>query len=154
MKKNENAVAKPTGFLFPALLLFMLFSSADALAQTFMGTFCWSTTITDSTVTGQVIPTTLIIKTDITNMGSNTSFTLIGNVAFPGDYPLTLTGFGQIIGSTLYMDLLGSQKHLNEAWRDTSSMHASLDTATFSGTFYDIGNDFNPMTRQADSTRY
>ncbi len=147
-------VAKPSGFLFLAFLVFNLVSPAEALAQSFMGNYCWSATITDSTVTGQVIPTTLVIKTDIINIGSNASFTLIGYVTDLGDNPLTLSGSGQVIGSTLYLDLSGSQNHITGGWRDTSAIHAALDTSTYRGTFYDIGNDFNAITRVADGTRY
>lgn len=154
MNKNDKALPKPNSFLFLVLLVLVLFSPAGALAQSFMGTYCWTLTLTDSTVTGQVLPTTFTMKTDITNMGSNTSFSLIGFVTDPGDNPMTFSGTGQMIGSTLYLDLSGSQSHASGGWRDTSAIHAALDSTAFSGTFYDIGNDFNAVTRQADGTRY
>lgn len=132
----------------------LLFPAADALAQSFVGTYCWNMTVTDTTVTGRVVPFSYVMKTGITNMGNNSSYTLIGYVNDPGDNPFTVSGSGQIIGSRLYLDLSGSQSHISGGWRDTSAVHASLDTATFSGTFYDIGNDFNAVSRQVDGTRY
>lgn len=153
MNKNEKSLPKSDSFLFLALLVLMLFSPVDALAQSFMGTYCWNMTATVTT-TNNVVPFTYVMKTAVTNMGSNTSFTLIGYVTDPGDNPFTVSGSGQIIGSKLYLDLSGSQRHVSGGWRDTSAVHASLDTSTYSGEFYDVGNDYNAETGQRDAARY
>jgi len=153
MNKNDKTSPKPNGFIFPALLVLTLLSPAGALAQSYMGTFCWNMTATVTTA-NTTVPYTYVMKTDVTNLGSNTSFTLVGYVAVPGDNPFTVSGSGQIIGDRLYLDLSGSQRHVTGGWRDTSAVHASLDTATYSGEFYDVGNDYNAETGQRDSARY
>ena len=60
---------------FPAALLF---PAADALAQSFVGTYCWNMTVTDTTVTGRVVPFSYVMKTGITNMGN-----MLGGMIMP-----------------------------------------------------------------------
>lgn len=138
------------------LMLFcVVISASNALAQdpSFMGKYCWNATITDTTVSGMSIPTTFVLTTDIVKMGT-ASYSLIGYVTDPGDNPAIFSGVGQFIGSTLYLSLIGSQNHLTGGWRDSSVFHAEISTATLSGTFYEVGNDFNATTRATDSSRY
>jgi hypothetical protein len=154
MNRNEpSAVRQSCCSLLLGLVVFIVLPTADAFGQSFIGTPCWNLTITDTTVTGMVIPTTLVLKSDISSMGGS-SYTLIGHVTVSGDNPFTLSGFGHVIGGTLYLDMSGSQSHATGGWRDSSAVHAAINMSTLSGTFYDIGNDFNAVTRQTDSTRY
>ena len=146
-------LSQRSGFLFMALAMLFLIRPDDAAAQAFIGNYCWNFTITDTTVTGTVVPSTFVMRSDITAMGGN-SYTLIGHVNVAGDNPFTLSGFGHVIGTTLYLDLSGSQSHATGGWRDTSAIHATIDVSTYTGTFYDIGNDYNAVTRVPDSTRY
>ena len=137
------------------LMLFcVLISASNALAQdpNFMGKYCWDLTITDTT-TDTPILSTFILTTDIVKMGT-ASYSLIGYVTDPGDNPAIFSGVGQVIGSTLYLSMIGSQNHLIGGWRDSSVLHAEINTSTLGGTFYDVGNDFNATTRARDSSRY
>lgn len=154
--KMSNVIRPLTIFLsLTALLSLPSLSEAavSATPLTYMGKYCWNLTITDTTVTGTVIPTVLFFESDIQSMGG-TSYTLIGDVLATADNPFTLSGFGHIIGSTIYLDLSGSQSHVSGGWRDTSAVHMSIDATTLTGTFYDIGNDYNAITHATDSTRY
>lgn len=138
------------------LIFFCILASAsNALAQdpSFMGKYCWNATITDTTVSDMPIPSTFVLTTDIVKMGT-ASYSLIGYMTDTGDNPAIFSGVGQFIGSTLYLSLIGSQNHLTGGWRDSSVFHAEINTATLSGTFYEVGNDFNATTRARDSTRY
>lgn len=151
-----GAIRFMKGWFFASLAFLpaaLLFPAADALAQSFMGRYCWNLTITDTTVSGMAIPTTLVLNSDIVNMGGG-SYTLIGHVTVTGDNPFTLSGFGHTIGNMLYLDMSGSQSHATGGWRDSSAVHAAINMSTLTGTFYDVGNDFNAVTRQTDSTRY
>lgn len=136
------------------MLFCVLISASNALAQdpSFMGKYCWNLTITDTT-TDTPILSTFVLTTDIVKMGT-ASYSLIGYVTDPGDNPAIFSGVGQFIGSTLYLSLIGSQNHLIGGWRDSSVLHAEINTSTLSGTFYDVGNDFNATTRARDSSRY
>lgn len=136
------------------ILFYILISASNTLAQdpSFMGKYCWDLIITDDT-TGLTLPATFILTTDIVKMG-RASYSLIGYVTDSGDNPAIFSGVGQIIDSTLYLSLIGSQRHLNGGWRDSSVLHAEINTSTLSGTFYDVGNDFNATTRARDSSRY
>ncbi|EKD96995.1 MAG: hypothetical protein ACD_23C01143G0001 [uncultured bacterium] len=147
MKRNKLYVRpKWSDFLLPILVVFILPPPTDALAVEFIGNYCWTITITDSTVTGLVIPSTAVLKSDIVNMGG-TSYALTGTITDPGDNPYMLGGVAQSIGSKIYMHLTGSQSHLSGGWRDSSVIYAELDASTLSGTMYDMGNDFNVVTR-------
>lgn len=148
---------KKTGWPFFALALLglVLIPAPDASAQSasYMGRYCWNITVTDTTVTGMVIPTTFVFTSDIVNMGG-VSFALTGYITNPGDNPAMYGGVGHIVGNTLYLNLTGSQNHLSGGWRDTSVFHAEIDPSSLSGTFYEVGNDFNATTRSRDSGRY
>lgn len=138
-----------------SLIFFCILTSASsALAQdpSFMGKYCWNYTVTDTT-TDLVLPATFVMTTDIVKMGT-ASYSLIGYLSVPDDNPVIFSGVGQFIGSTLYLSLIGSQNHLTGGWRDSSVFHAEINTSTLSGTFYDVGNDFNATTRARDSSRY
>lgn len=148
----QNLLPKRGGFVLLVLSIFAQLFAADASAQSFVGHYCWNFTVTDTT-TNTPIPTTFSSQTDITSLGG-TSYTVVGAATDPGDNPMTFSGFGYIRDGKLYMDMIGSQVHLSGGWRDTSSIHATIDTATFTGTFFDIGVDFNVITRARDSSRY
>ncbi|HIJ90409.1 MAG: hypothetical protein OEV89_06545 [Desulfobulbaceae bacterium] len=140
-------------------MIFILFcvvtSASNALAQTpsYMGRSCWNVTITDTTVENMPVPTTLVMTTDIVNM-SETTYSLTGYVTNSGDSPAMYGGVGQIIGNTIYLSLTGSQAHLTGGWRDSSVFHGELSLSNLSGTFYEVGNDFNATTRASDNGRY
>ena len=150
----ENEM-KRTGLLcMSALFIFALSPIGNASAQnaSYMGRYCWTITVTDTTVTGMTVPATFVLTSDIVGMGG-VSYTLTGYTTDPGDNPAVYGGVGHIVGNTLYLNLTGSQKHIGQD-RDTSVFHAEIDPTTLAGTFYEVGNDFNVVTRSPDSGRY
>lgn len=129
-------------------------STALAQSPTFLGKYCWTITITDTTVNGMTLPATRTITTNIVDMG-NGSYALTGYVLEPNDNPAIYGGVGHMLNGTLYLNLNGSQSHLAPLQdRDTSVLHAEMNLSNFTGTFYEVGSDFNLGTRTADSMRY
>ena len=132
---------------WPGLLLLGLltvFPAADAMAQGYLGKYCWTLTIT-TRETGPVTPETFTLQADVLYLGGE-SYSLNGKVVPSGDNPAVYSGTGVVIGGTLYASMAGSQSHASDAGRDSSVMHVELNTSTLNGTVYEVGNDFNPST--------
>jgi len=133
------------GSLFGVVLVaFFLFHARDAMAQSYMGNFCWNVTVTEKE-TGPVTPMTFLARFDVMHMGG-VSYALQGAVLLPDDNPFVLTGAGHIIGGDIYMNLMTTQTHASIPWRDTGVMQVKLALSGLNGTFYEVGNDFNPST--------
>lgn len=138
-----------------ALLLACFFSSAHAQSPNLLGKYCWTVTVTDSTVANEPpLPFNFTITTNIVDMG-NGSYALTGYVLDPPDNPAIFGGVGHMLNGVLYLNLSGSQSHAAPAQdRDTSILHAEMNPTNFTGTFYEIGHDFNVGTRSAEPVRY
>jgi len=89
---------------------------------------------------------TFLSRFDVQYLGG-ASYALQGKALPPGDNPVILAGTAHIIGSDVYMNLSLTQTHVSEAWRDTGAMQVRLSLPSLNGTFYEVGNDFNPSTR-------
>ena len=136
------------------LMLAGIVSPSFAQSPSFLGKYCWTVTITDSTVIGLTLPATRTITTNIVDMG-NGSYALTGYVLEPNDNPAIYGGAGHMLNGILYLNLNGSQSHLAPLQdRDTSVLHAEMNLGNFTGTFYEVGSDFNLGTRAADPMRY
>ncbi len=145
MNRTERYAAKN----WPGFLLFVLltlFPAADAMAQGYLGKYCWTLTIT-TRETGSVTPETFAFQADVLYLGGE-SYSLNGKVVPSGDNPAVYSGTGIVIGGTLYASMAGSQSHASSGWQDSSVMHLELDVSTLNGTMYDVGNDFNPSTKE------
>jgi hypothetical protein len=125
-----------------------------AQSPAFLGQYCWTITINDSTVEGLTLPATRTMNTNIVDM-ANGSYALTGYVLEPNDNPAIYGGVGHMVNGTLYLNLNGSQSHKAPLQdRDTSVLHAEMNTSNFTGSFYEVGSDFNLGTRMADPMRY
>jgi hypothetical protein len=63
----------------------------------------------------------------------------------PGDGPFVLAGGGNLLNNKLYMTLTTSQLHSDNN-RDTGVMHVEINPADLSGSFYEIGHDYDRGT--------
>jgi hypothetical protein len=126
-----------------ALLLLGL-SIAPALAAssvTYLGKTTWTVTITDDT-TPSKIGATFTLTGGVSKVGDE-FYLFQGYVTAGTDGPFIITGSGVLIGNNLVFTLTESQKHTDSTWRDGGVMHVEIDKTSQSGTFYDIGHDFN-----------
>ena len=140
-------------FVMNAIVLGVLASTlfpAGAMAQTYLGRFCFSSTITERE-SGPVSPpetVPFVSQYDVTHLGGN-AYVLVGSIAIP-DQPFVTTGFGTVIGGEIFLNMTGTQRH-PDAWRDTGVNQTRLDLATLSGTFYEVGHDFSVASRTWDN---
>lgn len=122
---------------------------AGAMAQTYVGKFCFSSTITERE-SGPVSPPETIpfvSQFDVTHLGGN-AYALVGSIAIP-DQPFVTTGLATVIGGDIYANMTGTQSH-PDSWRDTGVNHTRINLATLSGSFYEVGHDYNTSTRTWD----
>lgn len=132
------------GSLFGVVLVaFFLFHAPDAIAQSYMGNFCWNVTVTEEEP-GPVTPMTFLARFDVMHMGG-VSYALQGAAFRPGENPLILAGAAVIIGSDLYMNLTLTTTKAG-AERDTGVMQVKLALSGLNGTFYLVANNFHPST--------
>lgn len=142
-----------SGSLFGVLLVaFFLLHARDAMAQSYMGKFCWNVTVTERWP-GPWTPKTILASFDVMHMGG-VSYALQGAVLLPDDNPFVLTGAAHIIGGHIYMNLMTTQTHASEPWRDTGVMQVKLALSNLNGTFYEVSNAFNPSSPFDDPLGY
>lgn len=151
MNCKVKHVAKSWGrALGRGFLALMLFPAAGAMAQTYVGKFCFSSTVTERE-TGPVSPPetfAIVSQYDVTHLGGN-AYALVGSLAIP-DQPFVTTGLATVIGSDIYVNMTSTQSH-PDSWRDTAVSQTRINLATLSGTFYEVGRDYNASTRTWDN---
>jgi len=133
------------------MILGLSFSTALAgSAVTYLGKTTWTATITDDTQGHVGIQFT--VTGGISKVGDE-FYLFQGYVTIEGDGPFIMSGSGVMVGTELIFTLSESQKHTDNTWRDGGVMHVTINTSDQSGTFYDIGHDFNtdPGSRNFDS---
>lgn len=134
------------GPLFGVVLVaFFLLHARDAMAQSYMGKFCWNVTETEDE-TGPVPPKTFLARFNVMHMGG-VSYALQGAVLLPDDNPLVLTGAAHTIGGNIYMNLTWTLTKLSGTARETGGMQVKLALSGLNGTFYKVGNSFDPSSR-------
>lgn len=149
MSECSRAKALGSGCL-RLLLAFVLLPPLAGWAQTYVGKVCLVSTITERQ-NGPVTPQVMAIQLDVTNLGGST-YAVAGSLP-TADQPFVTTGYATVIGGELYFNMSTSQTH-SDGWKDTGLNQTRLNLSTMSGTFYEIGHDFNPLTRQWDDSRY
>ena len=137
MKRKISILALTT-------LLLLGLSIAPALAAssvTYLGKTTWTATITESTVVGNNPGDTFTVTGGISKVGDE--FYLFQGYVNPGtDGPFIMSGSGVLIGNTIFFTASESQEHTG-ASRDSGVMHLSINKTDLSGTFYDIGTDYD-----------
>lgn len=124
-------------------LLILGLSNTSALSGTvnYLGKSTWTATITESTVAGNNPGDTFIITGGISKVGDE--FYLFQGYVTPNtDGPFVVSGSGFMMQNTLVFTASESQQHTG-ASRDSGVMHISINKADLSGTFYDIGTDYD-----------
>ncbi|MFZ5775150.1 MAG: hypothetical protein ACOY3Z_06685 [Thermodesulfobacteriota bacterium] len=129
--------------------LVMALPVPGAKAETYLGKVCLTSTIT-TRETGPVTPQEVTAEYDLTHLGGN-SYALAGYINF-ADEPFVTTGHGMVIGNEFFLNVTTTQSH-TDGWRDTGINQTRLNLSTMTGTFYEIGHDYSPVSSQWD-TRY
>lgn len=127
-------------------LIILGLSASQALAVnnvTYLGKTTWTATITDDTDATKK-GGTFIVTGGISKVGDE-FYLFQGYVISTPDGPFVMSGSGFLNGTTLEFTLAESQKHA-DTWRDSGVMHVSIDTSKWTGSFYDIGHDFDTGT--------
>lgn len=141
--------------LMGGLIALLLLAGSEARAgSSYLGKFCFTSTIT-SRQTGPVSPQTMVSQYDVSSIGGN-AYIIVGSVDITNE-PFVTTGFGTVIGNIgnkLYLNMTTTQSHADSQWRDTGINQTQLDLSTLSGTFYEVGHDFDPATGSFDNSRY
>lgn len=119
-------------------------------AQSYMGKVCVESTLTTRDQ-GPVTPEVFRVELDVTNLGGNT-YSVAGGLLSPPDEPFVVTGHATLVGGALYFNMVGTQVHA-DGWVDTGINRTRLNLSDMTGTFHEIGHDYNRVTRSYD-TRY
>jgi hypothetical protein len=117
----------------------MLLGAPSQGAAQYLGESTWTFSITQNSngaVSASASMTGAISRT------GGTYYTMQGYISLPDDGPFIMAGGGVLIGETLYLNLTVAQHHTDNSWRDTGVLHAQLNKTTLSGTFYEVGRDF------------
>jgi hypothetical protein len=136
--------------------------TAPALAGNsfnFLGETTWTVTIAES-FPDPPPPFTITMRGGISKLGPNNYYLFQGVVQLPPeaqDKPFFLSGGGTLVSmpgaqtSTLVLTLNTSQLHVDagdSSNRDTGVMHVEINPSNLSGTFYEVGHDFDRVHHQ------
>jgi hypothetical protein len=125
-------------------------AAAPAQAPAYVGKVCLINTVTVRE-TGPVTPQIFPILLDVTNLGANT-YSVVGSYN-DVDQPFIIGGTASIVAGQLYINMTATQAH-SDGWMDTAIHQARLNLSTMQGTFYEIGRDYNTVSRQFDASHY
>ncbi len=136
------------GSIMAAVVFILGLNISQALAGNsfnFLGETTWTVTINETYQNNVPIGTTFTMTGAISKLGGN-YYLFQGYVLNSGDGPFLLAGSGVLNGGVLYLTLNTSQQHTDsqtDSNRDTGVMHVQVDPSTLSGTFYEVGHDFD-----------
>jgi hypothetical protein len=137
MMKGKIAVLALIGLFFCGM------STSNALAANsfnFLGEASWTITINES-YPDSPPPFAITLKGAISRLAPN-YYLFQGSVEIPQNNPFFLSGSGKILNGKLVLTLNTSQLHTGDS-RDTGVMHVELNPSDLSGTFYEVGHDYN-----------
>lgn len=133
------------------LLGLLLTLPLSGWAQSYLGKVCMISTVTTRDE-GPVTPERFAGEFEVSNLGG-TTYSVAGTVPSSTGEPMVATGMATVVGGDLYFNMVMTQAH-TDGWRDTGINRTRLSLATMAGTFYEIGHDYNTVTRTYDQTRY
>ena len=129
-----------------ALVVLLSCAPGGAAAAGFNGALCYRVHFTQRDL--GYVDETFYQKIQVTRPTTKTCF--IQSLAQPADdYPAVYTGMC-IFGDQIYLNMVGTQRHLNEPWADTEIMQVTLDKTSLNGDFYQVSHDYNTATGQLD----
>lgn len=140
--------ARPWRHLLLGLLLVLPLLAG---AQSYMGKVCVVNTLTTRDQ-GPVTPEVFTLELDVTNLGGST-YAVAGGLVMAPDEPIVATGHATVVGNDLYFNMIVTLVHA-DGWVDTGINRTRLSLSTLTGTFHEIGNDYNRVTRTYDHDRY
>ncbi|MEW6658594.1 MAG: hypothetical protein AB1424_08020 [Thermodesulfobacteriota bacterium] len=131
-------------------LLILGLSIANALGASvnYLGKTTWTSTITATTVTGVNPGDTFTITGGISKVGDE-FYLFQGYVTSDTDGPFVISGSGFMMGNTLVFTCSESQQHSGSS-HDSGVMHITINKTDLSGTFYDIGLDYDTTGKTFD----
>lgn len=145
---RQPGFARAWRHLLPGLLMLLPLLAG---AQSYMGKLCTVNTLT-TREEGPVTPRVFVVELDVTNLGG-TTYSVAGGVVAPPDEPMVVTGHATLVGNDLYFNMIVTQAHA-DGWLDTGINRTRLNLSTLTGTFYEIGHDYNPSSRTYEQIRY
>lgn len=145
---RHAGLARAWRHLLPGLVMLLPLLAG---AQSYMGKVCVVSTLTTRDQ-GPVTPEVRALEFDVTNLGGN-SYSVAGALVIPGEEPAVATGHATVVGNDLYFNMILTMAH-SDGWMDTGINRTRLNLSTMTGTFYEIGNDYNHLSRTYDHTRY
>lgn len=120
-------------------------------AQSYMGKVCMIVTVTTRDQ-GPVTPERFAVEFEVSNLGGST-YSAAGSFPSSTGEPMVATGIATVVGGDIFFNMVITEAHA-DGWRDTGINRARLSLATMTGTFYEIGHDYNTVSRTYDQTRY
>lgn len=142
------ALARTCRRLLPGLLMLLPLLAG---AQSYMGRVCVVSTLTTRDV-GPVTPEVKRIEFDVTHLGGS-MYALAGGLIVPPGEPVVSTGLATVVGNDLYFNTTVTVAHA-DGWVDTGINRTRLSLSSMTGTFYEIGHDYNTITRTYDQNRF
>jgi hypothetical protein len=129
------------------VMVFVAGTMGVSEGQLVTGDYCWTVRVTQDEEGAVTVPA-MTVKFHITVLDP-TNVVMAGKVNVAGDDPFTIMGVGTVMGANLVANLTTSQIH-GDGWRDTGVMRATIKASDLSGTFYEIGHDFDTASRGFD----
>jgi hypothetical protein len=145
---RQPGFARAWRHLLPGLLMLLPLLAG---AQSYVGKVCVVSTVTTRDQ-GPVAPEVRRMEFDVTNLGG-TTYSLAGGLMVPPNEPIVATGLATVVGNDLYFNTTVTMAHA-DGRMDAGINRTRLSLATMTGTFYEIGHDYNTITRTYDQNRY
>lgn len=145
---------KKSSLVIPMILAALVLPwGTRAEAQTFLGEFCWNITTTEKKA-GPISSETLPVRMGVTYMGG-VYYTLQGISSGPeGQGPVVLGGTGIVQGTQVLLTLdsaYDESRSVTNPKRKISTFQMVLSASDLSGTYWDVGTNFNTSTRTFDN---
>lgn len=117
-------------------------------AQSYLGRYCFTATVTqrDTSPVSESLP----FQYEAASLGGG-MYALAGKTIGTGE-PFLIAGIAQLIGQELIGNLATTLRD-EDGSRDTGVAQFRLNVSTLTGSFFEVGNDFNPSSGQF-SRRY
>lgn len=147
MKNARRVIARQISVMVLTILAALFAVDATlARAGTYLGEFCLSTLATEDEH-GPVTRPPWLFRLGVTSMGDN-YFLVQGSGTSPGNATTVANGAAVVLGNEVLLTGNNSRDGTSvDQRRNVEIFQARLNSATLSGTFWSIGQDFVTSTR-------
>lgn len=114
----------------------------------FSGELCWSILVTED-AHPPADGGTFLTRVRVTYMGG-ADYLIQGVVTISNNNPVILDGTGVIVGNEIFITLNTTRDDSSGLKREGALLQMRLDISTLSGTFWNISDEFNTVTREFD----